>query len=148
LRLLFKTYRVCCEDLIFYPMKNKTVSLVLSATFLIFAYLNLNDPDPLLWVSLYVFIGVVHLLGLFKTYFPSPFNLTSTWLKFYIVISLSLLAYGCFYIPDLIIWLSTSDKMDLVGKMKAEKSYVEGTRELGGLLIASASMVYQYLSQK
>jgi|TARA_B110000114_G_scaffold25700_1_gene25407 hypothetical protein len=129
-------------------MKNKTVSLVLSATFLIFAYLNLNDPDPLLWVSLYVFIGVVHLLGLFKTYFPSPFNLTSTWLKFYIVISLSLLAYGCFYIPDLIIWLSTSDKMDLVGKMKAEKSYVEGTRELGGLLIASASMVYQYLSQK
>jgi hypothetical protein len=59
-----------------------------------------------------------------------------------------LLAYGCFYIPDLIIWLSASDKMDLVGKMKAEKSYVEGTRELGGLLIASMSMGYQYLSQK
>jgi hypothetical protein len=129
-------------------MKNKTVNIVLSATFLIFAYLNLNDPDPLLWVSLYVFIGVIHVLGIFKTYFPSPFNLSSTWLKLYIIISLSLLAYGCFYIPDLIIWLSASDKMDLVGKMKVEKSYIEGTRELGGLLIASASIVYQYLSQK
>ena len=129
-------------------MKNKTISIVLSATFLIFAYLNLNDSDPLLWVSLYVFIAMVHFLGIFNTYFPSPFNLSSTWLKFYIVISLSLLAYGCFYIPDLIIWLSASDKIDLVGKMKAEKSYIEGTRELGGLFIASASMVYQYLRQK
>ena len=54
-------------------MKNKTVNIVLSATFLIFAYLNLNDPDPLLWVSLYVFIGVIHVLGIFKTLFSVTF---------------------------------------------------------------------------
>ena len=120
----------------------------MSMIFILFAFLNLNDPDPLLWVSLYVFIGVVHLLGLIKKYLPSPFNHITTWLKFYLIISLSLLFYGCFYIPDLIIWLSASDKMDLVGKMNAEKSYIEGTRELGGLLIASMSMGYQYFSQK
>ncbi|MAJ51697.1 MAG: hypothetical protein CMB82_08810 [Flammeovirgaceae bacterium] len=129
-------------------MKNWNISIFMSVIFILFAFLNLNDPDPLLWVSLYVFIGVVHLLGLIKKYLPSPFNHITTWLKFYLIISLSLLFYGCFYIPDLIIWLSASDKMDLVGKMKAEKSYIEGTRELGGLLIASMSMGYQYFSQK
>ena len=96
----------------------------------------------------YVFIGFSHLLGFFKFFFPSPDNIEATLLKFYSVMSIGLLLYACFFIPDLIIWLSASDKMDLVGKMNAKKSYVEGTRELGGLLIASISMGYQYLNQK
>ena len=116
--------------------------------FLLFAYLNLNDPDPILWVSLYVLIGLAHLLDFIKIYFPSPYNYTAAWLNFYLFMSLGLLLYACFYFPDLIIWLSASDKMDLVGKMKAGKSYIEGTRELGGLLMASISMGYQYLNHK
>ena len=129
-------------------MKNRAISIFMSVIFLLFAFLNLNDPDPLLWVSLYTFIGFVHLLDLLKEHFPSPFNRSTTWPKFYLVISFSLLFYGCFYIPDLIIWFSASDKMDLLGKMKAQKSYIEGTRELGGLLLASMSMGYQYFSNK
>ena len=129
-------------------MKNRAISILMSVIFLLFAFLNLNDPDPLLWVSLYAFIGFAHLLVLIKEYFPSPLNRTTTWLRFYSIISSSLLIYGCFYIPDLIIWLSASDKMDLMGKMKAQKSYIEGTRELGGLLLASMSMGYQYFSHK
>ena len=116
--------------------------------FLLFAYLNLNDPDPILWVSLYVLIGLAHLLDFIKIYFPSPYNYTAVWLNFYLFMSLGLLLYACFYFPDLIIWLSASDKIDLMGKMKAEKSYIEGTRELGGLLMASISMGYQYLNHK
>ena len=129
-------------------MKKKVINICFSILFLLFAYLNLNDPDPILWVSLYVFIGFSHLLVFTKIFFPSPFNNESALRKFYSLMSLGLLFYACFYIPDLIIWLSASDKMDLVGKMNAEKSYVEGTRELGGLLLASISMGYQYLNQK
>ena len=129
-------------------MKNKVINICFSVMFLLFAYLNLNDPDPILWVSLYVFIGLAHLLGFIRIYFPSPYNHKAAWLKFYLFMSLGLLLYACFYFPDLIIWLSASDKLDLVGKMKAEKSYIEGTRELGGLLMASISMGYQYLNHK
>ena len=129
-------------------MKKKVINICFSILFLLFAYLNLNDPDPILWVSLYAFIGFSHLLCFIKTFFPSPYNNKAALLKFYSLMTLGLLLYACFYIPDLIIWLSASDRMDLVGKMNAEKSYVEGTRELGGLLIASISMGYQYLSQK
>ena len=129
-------------------MKNKVINICFSVMFLLFAYLNLNDPDPILWVSLYVLIGLAHLLDFIKIYFPSPYNYTAVWLNFYLFMSLGLLLYACFYFPDLIIWLSASDKMDLVGKMKAGKSYIEGTRELGGLLMASISMGYQYLNHK
>ena len=129
-------------------MKNRAVSIFMSVIFLLFAFLNLNDPDPLLWVSLYTFVSCVHLLDLFKEYFPSPFNCTTTWPGFYLFISFSLLIYGCFYIPDLIVWFLATDKMDLLGKMKAQKSYIEGTRELGGLLLASMSIGYQYFSHK
>ena len=129
-------------------MKKKVINICFSALFLLFAYLNLNDPDPILWVSLYVFIGFSHLLSFTKFFFPSFYNNEAALLKFYSVMSIGLLLYACFFIPDLIIWLSASDKMDLVGKMNAEKSYVEGTRELGGLLIASISMGYQYFNHK
>jgi len=129
-------------------MKNKVINICFSVMFLLFAYLNLNDPDPILWVSLYVLIGLAHLLDFIKIYFPSPYNYTAVWLNFYLFMSLGLLLYACFYFPDLIIWLSASDKIDLMGKMKAEKSYIEGTRELGGLLMASISMGYQYLNHK
>ena len=129
-------------------MKNKVINICFSVIFLLFAYLNLNDPDPILWVSLYVFICLAHLLGFIRIYFPSLYNHKAAWLKFYLFMSLGLLLYACFYFPDLIIWLSASDKMDLVGKMKAGKSYIEGTRELGGLLMASISMGYQYLNHK
>lgn len=99
-------------------------SLFIAAIFALFAYFQLNDPDPEWWVALY---GSMALL-----WGAAAFD------RFYLpLIYIVLIASGIWMIsllPDFINWVQTGAE-SIVGSMKAEKPHIELTREFLGLLI-------------
>ncbi|WP_298237472.1 transmembrane 220 family protein [uncultured Algibacter sp.] len=112
--------------------KRRIISFVLFVLFLLFAYLQLNDPDPLLWVSIYLLIALLMLVSNYKT-IPKII----LW-----GILVALLLYASTYFYFVVDWLQTENKNELFGEMVYEKSYLEGTREFLGLLISAIAVVY------
>lgn len=115
-------------------MNSKVIHYILAALFVGFAALQYNDPDPWLWILIY---GSVALVAVVKTQFSQvnfgPLILT---------LMLILVFYTFTFIPSVIDFFDSSNKSDLVGKMKAEDPWIEGTREFGGLVIAIFALNY------
>lgn len=115
-------------------MKTKIIHIVIAILFLLFAAVQYNDPDPLLWILIY---GAVALVALLKIYMRQVnFQALITTLM------VILFAYSLFYIPSFLDFMGQPDKSELVGQMKATKPWIEGTREMGGLLIAVGVLWY------
>lgn len=98
----------------------------------LFAFIQLNDPDPILWFSIYAFIA---LLALGSNYKAIP-----KW--FLWIVLLLLLFYSIEYFPFLLDWFHTENKDELFGEMVYDKPYLEGTREFLGLIISALVVVY------
>ena len=98
------------------------ISLIIG---LVCAYVNINDPDPYLWIISYFLLVLLSLMHLF--------NRKKVWIdKIVVIIYAASLA---FYIPDIFQWIK--DGMpSVVGSMKAESIYIELVREGGGLLMS------------
>lgn len=113
------------------------VNSVLCLIFLLFVGVQYNDPDPYLWVPIYGFVAWVCGRAAVKKY-----N------KNLILIALCILSvYTLFYIPDFIDWINKG-MPNIVETMKANKSYIELTREFGGLIICDVVLLFQYLQAK
>lgn len=115
-------------------MNHKTLHFIIAGVFVLFAALKYTDEDPLLWMLIY---GAVVLVALLKVYM-SQVNFRPLITTFMVLF----LVYAATYIPFFITFLDKPDKIDLIGQMKASKPWIEGTRELGGLLIAVGVLVY------
>jgi hypothetical protein len=112
----------------------KIVNTLLCFMFLLFLAVQYNDPDPFLWMPIYGFVAWVCGLAALKKY-----NNTL------IVIGLSILSiYTLTYVPDFIAWIKMG-MPNLVETMKAQKSYIELTREFGGLVICDAVLLWQLI---
>lgn len=98
-----------------------------------FAFVQLNDPDPIHWVTLY---GIVALISLFSNFRKIPKSV----IYFFAVI---LLVYAGFHFTSFIDYLQIEDKNELFGKMVYEKPYLEGTREFLGLIMAAGALLFQ-----
>jgi hypothetical protein len=115
----------------------KIVNIILCIMFLLFLGVQYNDPDPYLWMPIYGFVAAVCGMAAVKKY-----N------KTFILIGLSILTiYTLTYIPDFFAWIKMG-MPSIVETMKAEKSYVELTREFGGLVICDAVLLWQYFQSK
>lgn len=112
----------------------KILHYSLAVLFLLFAAVQYNDPDPLLWVLIY---GAVFLIAVVKLQFRQV-NFKPLITTFIVIF----LLFAFTYIPSFLEFLNQPDKVDLIRKMKAEKPWIEETRELGGLLIAVAALIY------
>lgn len=108
----------------------KVVNVVLVLIFGLFAYFQLNDPDPHIWVPIYAMVAILAGLALTGRVFRWP-----TWLL--IVAGALGVAY---YIPDVIDWAQAGFP-SISGEMKAIHPYVEMVREGLGLLIAVLGLV-------
>ncbi len=112
--------------------KIQVINIVLCVLFLLFVIVQLNDPDPILWVLIY---GITAFIPLISNYIKIPKIIL--WL-----ILIALLIYGFQYFPHLIDWLQTDNKNELFGEMVYEKPYLEGTREFLGLFMSALVVVY------
>lgn len=101
------------------------------------ALIQLNDPDPLLWIAIYAACTVCCLLA---------FTRIRTWLIPAIICALCLL-WAASLIPAIYIESTTINWGEVIGSIEMKSMQSEIVREVGGLLIAAAWMlvlVYQY----
>ena len=119
----------------FYKLKRseKIINYILVVLFVIFAIIQLNDPDGVLWFSIYFFVALICFIANFKV-IP----------KFILITTIvGLLLYAAFHFTLFIDYIQTENKEEIFGEMVYEKPYLEGTREFLGLLIAACGVIYQ-----
>jgi len=110
----------------------KGINFFLFLAFMAFAYLQLNDPDPWIWVLVYGAVGLLALLQMFE-----PVNKKLLWVLFGLT-----LAYALYHLGFMLDFISAPEKEELFGEMQEDKPYLEGTREFLGLLMAAGAYYY------
>lgn len=102
----------------------------------VFAGLQWNDPDPWLWVTLYAAAALLFGLAI------------AGWRRSW-AIALVLAAYATVAataLPGFLEWLLHHPWSDLTAAMAADRQYIEDSRELLGLVIAAATLIWLWRS--
>ncbi len=111
----------------------KILNLILAVVFLIFALLQLNDPDAIEWTSLY---GVAALICAF-----GAFNKYNRWV---ILLLMAMCIYEMSSRVSLLQEWFREGMPTITGSMKAATPYVENVREFLGVAIVLVIMLFQY----
>ena len=116
-----------------------SVNIFFCLAFIGFAYLNLNDVDPWIWVPLYLvpayFCGAI----VYSKFYPKLYLL--------FIAVFTVMAGYYFFIPDGVLdWIIKYHHATIVGSMHADKPYIEQTREFGGLAIVVLVLLGNYLA--
>jgi heme/copper-type cytochrome/quinol oxidase subunit 4 len=112
----------------------RIISAILFLLFFSFAALQYNDPDPVVWIAIYLAIGLPSFLHMINR--PSK--------KVAMVVLIGTCAIALFYLPGFYEWLTRPDKAEIFGEMVYEKPYIEETREFLGLVIGAVALLFQY----
>lgn len=113
-------------------MNSKILSGILSFVFGLFAYFQFNDPDPILWVTIYGSVFLVSFLRLINVYYKR---------RVILILMVLIILYSTVYIPGVLEYLTQPNKNELFGAMYKEKPYIEESREFFGLLIAVIGLI-------
>ena len=115
------------------------LNIIFLIAFLLFAYVNLNDPDAWLWVTIYMVAAICCGLAAFKKYYPVVY----LWaVVFYLVYALLI-----FFSKDGVLdWIRKYKAPSIMGRMQEGKLYIEKTREFFGLLIISGALAIDYFA--
>lgn len=106
-------------------------------TFILFAYVNLNDGDSWLWVPIYMIASVCCGLAVFNYLYPTIYLIATSFYLLY--------AAFLFFAKDGVRdWIVRYKRPSLVESMQATKPYIEKTREFFGLLIISGALAINY----
>lgn len=105
--------------------------LVMGLVMLVFALLQLNDPDPLVWVVYYAAVACACTVAAYR---PLP---TVAFLGLAAVT----LAGAVLTLPGFADWVLNRPTSDLWAPMSADRMYIEHSRELLGLVIAGTCLV-------
>ena len=104
---------------------------------LVFAYLQLNDPDPLKWVFLYSLLALLILLHTIGKRIRFGFLIYAAIMTILILIN----------IPSCLEWIQAG-MPSLTQEMKAEDPTIESMRELGGLILCLVISLLYYRPSK
>jgi hypothetical protein len=110
-------------------------------SFILFAYVNMNDKDSWLWVPIYLVAAICCGLAAFKYYYPLVYLVA---MSFYLIYAIQL-----FFAKDGVRdWILVYKKPSIVESMQATKPYIEKTREFFGLLIITGALAINYFTVK
>ena len=115
----------------------KIFNLVFFVLFILFAALQYNDPDPYLWIPLYLFAAVLCWFAFRQKFYPKLY-------LFAIAIYGVYAAYLFFSKDGMLDWIREHDSEDIAGEMKATKPWIEATREVLGLTIMIVVLLINY----
>ena len=111
----------------------KILNFILAIMFLAFAFVQINDPDPAIWILIYGAMAVLAVLAMFE-YYPK---------KFLIGLTVLFVAYSVVYLPGVLEWLRQDNKSQLFDDVaKMEHLYVEQSREFLGLMICVLALIF------
>ncbi len=117
----------------------KFVYLTLAVIFLLFAAVQYNDPDPMIWIVIYGYMAGVCMLAAFN-YIRRELLLAAG--AIYLI-------YALFLTPAFITWLTSDDRAALFDEFaKMQFPYIEETREFLGLVICLSALLTIFLHQR
>ena len=113
------------------------INAIFCVSFILFAYVNLNDSDSWLWVPIYMVAAICCGFAIFVLLYPRIYlGAISSYLIYAIIL---------FFAKDGVRdWIMKYQRPSLVESMQASKPYIEKTREFFGLLIISAALAINY----
>lgn len=111
----------------------RIVNFILAVMFLTFAFVQVNDPDPVIWILIYGAMAVLSIMAIFEFY-PK---------KFLIGLLVLYGIYSLVYIPGVLEWLKQDNKALLFDDIaKMQHPYIEESREFLGLIICISVLVF------
>lgn len=118
----------------------KVLNVFFALLFLSFAFVQLNDPDPILWIAIYLAMVAISVMAFFKYFIPKLMWALMAGYVIYLVI----------LFPGMMDWLNSLDRsllFDDVAKMQYQ--YIEEAREFLGLMICMLVLAfYLFRSRK
>jgi hypothetical protein len=106
----------------------KVFNLVFCLVFIVFAALQYNDPDPYIWVPIYLYAAVCCWLAFRDRYYPKAYVAG-------IIVYTAYAVYLFFAADGVLDWVQQHKAESITGSMEATKPWIEETREFFGLVI-------------
>jgi hypothetical protein len=121
----------------------KAFNVFFIIVFILSAALQYNDPDPYIWMPLYLYGAFLCYQALKRKYNPVLY-ITG------LVVYLSYAVYLFFDKEGVMSWARDHGAENIAQTMKATKPWIEETREFGGLLILIVVLICNmiWLSKK
>jgi hypothetical protein len=119
----------------------KIFNLVFCILFILFAALQYNDPDPYVWMPIYLYAAMLCWLAFRKKYFPLAYLLGIAVYTIYAI-------YKFFDQNGVWDWMTKHHAANIADTMKAEQPWIEETREFFGLIILIVVLLIDYLYGK
>ena len=119
----------------------KVFNIAFVFIFIVFAALQYNDPDPYVWMPIYLYGAVFCWLAFRNQFYPKAYIFGSIVCAIYAL-------YKAFDTNGLIDWLTKHNAQNIAETMKAEKPWIEETREFFGLVIVISVLMINYFYGK
>ena len=106
----------------------KVFNIIFIIVFILSAALQYNDPDPYVWMPIYLYGAYLCYQAIYRRYNP----------VLYIIGLVVYIAYAIYLFFDkqgVLNWAEEHHAENIAQTMKATKPWIEETREFGGLLI-------------
>ena len=119
----------------------KVFNLIFCLLFVFSAVLQYNDPDPYIWMPIYLYGAVLCWMAFRHKYYPKAYLIG-------IFIYLTYAIYLFFAKDGVLEWINKHNAEDIAATMKAQKPWIEETREFFGLVILIVVLAIDYFYAK
>ncbi|MEP6846108.1 MAG: transmembrane 220 family protein [Panacibacter sp.] len=116
----------------------KIFNIVFAIIFVLFAALQYNDPDPYIWMPIYLYTAVLCWQASLNKFYPKAY---AAGIAVYAVYA----AYKIFDQNGLLDWIEVHHAENIAETMKAEKPWIEESREFFGLVILIGVLVIDWV---
>ena len=115
----------------------KVFNITFCILFVISAVLQYNDPDPWLWMPIYLYGAALCWLAYRGKYYPAA---CLAGIGAYLIYAL----YKFFEHDGALSWITEHHAENIAGTMKATTPWIEDAREFFGLIILAAVLFVNY----
>lgn len=119
----------------------KAFNIIFAVIFVLFAALQYNDPDPYVWIPIYMYAAVLCFLAFRGKYYRGAYLAG-------VVIYAAYAGYKFFDDNGVWDWMTKHHAANIADTMKAEQPWIEETREFFGLVILIVVLLIDYFYSK
>ncbi len=116
----------------------KVFNLTFTVLFIVFAALQYNDPDPYIWVPIYLYSSALCFLAFKGSFYPKAYLAG-------IIVYTVYAAYLLFDKTGVLSWIQQHHAESMVQTMQAKKPWIEESREFFGLIILITVITINWL---
>ncbi|MFA9205918.1 MAG: transmembrane 220 family protein, partial [Burkholderiaceae bacterium] len=119
----------------------KFFNIFFCVVFILFAVVQYNDPDPYLWIPIYLYPALLCYLKVVQ----KPISKMAYWAGFLLFGAYAI--YKMFDTNGIIDWIKFHNASSIATTMKAEQPWVEESREFFGLVIILIVLGINYIKK-